>query len=543
MLHRACVHCGSSFDVRDRDLAFYDAVSPVIGGKKLLLPPPTFCPDCRFQRRAVWRNERTLFRVPCTLCRKETIAMYSEQMPVTIACNDCWWSDRWDPLSYGMAYDFSCSFFEQFQELWKRVPAFAFHQVANQENCDYTNYAGYNRNCYLLFNSTMNEDCLYSRGLARCRSCIDTYYGLENERCYECLFCTHCYAVLFAENCQECSDSSFLYDCIGCRHCFLCTNLRHKEYCFRNEVLSKEAYRVEVSKFHTGSFAETQKLLEEFAALKRNAIHKENHNINAEDCTGDYITSSKGCFQCFEVKNSEDCAYSDFLTLNSKTCQDVTGYGIDSEELFETMGVGRSFHVILSQHCSHSSGCIECFGCHHCRNCFGCTGLRHKEHCILNREYTKEEYEMLIPKIIEHMREDGSWGEFFPAQHSPFAYNETVAQDYMPLSKEEAMAQGFGWKEAEIQDSRLKTLETLWCECCGRSYRITQKELVFYQEIPLPIPRKCFECRHGERLTRKNPRKLWERPCATCGKAIQTTYGPERPERVFCASCYVATVY
>jgi hypothetical protein len=43
-----------------------------------------------------------------------------------------------------------------------------------------------------------------------------------------------------------------------------------------------------------------------------------------------------------------------------------------------------------------------------------------------------------VPQIIERMMQDGEWGEFFPATMSPFGYNETVANEYYPLSKSEA---------------------------------------------------------------------------------------------------------
>jgi len=35
------------------------------------------------------------------------------------------------------------------------------------------------------------------------------------------------------------------------------------------------------------------------------------------------------------------------------------------------------------------------------------------------------------------MRSTGEWGEFFPHELSPFGYNETVAQEYFPLTEEE----------------------------------------------------------------------------------------------------------
>ena len=38
-------------------------------------------------------------------------------------------------------------------------------------------------------------------------------------------------------------------------------------------------------------------------------------------------------------------------------------------------------------------------------DCFGCVSIRNKKYCILNKQYTKEEYEELLPKIIAHMSE------------------------------------------------------------------------------------------------------------------------------------------
>ena len=82
--------------------------------------------------------------------------------------------------------------------------------------------------------------------------------------------------------------------------------------------------------------------------------------------------------------------------------------------------------------------CISCFGSH---DCFGCVGLRNKSYCILNTQYTKEEYEELVPRIIIHMMKNGEWGEFFPSSMSPFGYNETVATEYFPREKEEALVE------------------------------------------------------------------------------------------------------
>ena len=77
--------------------------------------------------------------------------------------------------------------------------------------------------------------------------------------------------------------------------------------------------------------------------------------------------------------------------------------------------------------------------CKSCKNIFFCNGLLNKEYCILNKQYTKEEYEELVSQIIERMIQRGEWGEFIPPSLSPFGYNESVAMDRFPLTEEEAV--------------------------------------------------------------------------------------------------------
>jgi len=36
-----------------------------------------------------------------------------------------------------------------------------------------------------------------------------------------------------------------------------------------------------------------------------------------------------------------------------------------------------------------------------------------------------------------------------PSELSPFCYNETIAQEYFPLTKEQAIKQGYKWKDKE----------------------------------------------------------------------------------------------
>ena len=176
-------------------------------------------------------------------------------------------------------------------------------------------------------------------------------------------------------------------------------------------------------------------------------------------------------------------------------------------------------------------------------------------------KYSKEEYETLVPKIIEHMRSTGEWGEFYPPNISIFGYNETMAQSFFPLSKEEALGKGFQWCDYETKLEAEKTIPAIqlpndmndvpddilnWaivCEVSGKPFKLIKQELDFYRQQKLPLPRRHPDQRHYDRFAYKNPYKLWKRNCAKCEKEIMTSYAPERPEKVLCESCYLAEVY
>src|SRR6185503_14223080 len=105
---------------------------------------------------------------------------------------------------------------------------------------------------------------------------------------------------------------------------------------------------------------------------------------------------------------------------------------------------------------------------HNCKYIFGCVGLRNAKYCIFNKQYTKEEYEELMPKIIEHMNKvpyidkkgkEYKFGEFFPSELSPFGYNETEAPEHFPLTKEEALAKGFKWQDNIQRTTGKETLK------------------------------------------------------------------------------------
>ena len=561
---KTCKQCSSPFEVAPEDLKFYEKVSPVFEGKKYLIPEPDLCPSCREQLRLAWKNERKLYKHNCDLCGKATFSLYSSDKPYKVYCVDCWWSDKWDPMEYGMEFDFSRPFFEQYNELLLRVPKQALHHNNNAENCEYTTSTTRNRNCYLISSSGYNEDCYYGIFMARNKNSVDVTHIMDSELCYECVDADKGYNLSWCQNTKDCSDSRFLYDCHGCRYCFFCTGLRNKEYYIRNKPYSKKQYEKEMAGIDFTSHKTVGAIEKDFAEFKKGQprLYYDGQN-NENVVASDYIFNSKNCAYCLDANNLEDCKYCGWYN-DSKDCQDVYAFGYGNEKCYDSMQIGTHCQNILMCNSSWNniSDLIYCFACHTSQNLFSCDGLKYKKYCIFNKQYKEQDYRSLVSQIIGHMQKTGEWGHFPSARYSFFAYNEAMANDFYPLSKDEAKKRGWAWKEvidelpkvektipaaklpdktADIPDDVLNW--ALKCEATGRPFKLIAQELSYYRKHSLPVPRVHPDERHRQRFELRNPRHFWVRKCDSCGKAIQTSYSPDRPEKVYCEQCYLKEVY
>jgi len=552
---RKCKKCGLSFDLDEDDFSFY---------QKMNVPAPKICPDCRFKMRAVFRNERTLYNRKCSLCERSIISMYNPKSPYVVYCNKCWISDKWDPYSYAMDYDSEKSFFEQLQELVVKVPKSATYSSAATGpniNSEYANFAGGNKDSYLIFNSgPNNENCAYSRGLLNSRDVFDAYYADGIENVYEGIDIHKSNKIAWSQNVSDCVDSSFLVECIGCQNCFGCVNLRYKSYHFLNQPLERDEWLKRVSEV-VGSFEKIESFKKRFEEFSLKFPRRSNNNLKTDNCDGDYIFESKNCKNCFEASFCEQVRYS-FAVKKAKDCADMTGHCRSSELLYNGVGNGAGSRKVICSWWVESSQDVEySFATRQSNNCIGCDAIKNGSFIILNKKYSKEEYQKIKNHIVKELNEKNIYGDFFPPDMAFFSYNETIGQDNMPLTREEALAQGFGWED-DIQKTEGKETikpekipdhikdvpddfvnEVFLCIECGRNYKIIKRELEFYRKMIIPIPRKCWNCRFVDRIRRRRPYKFWKRACDKCKKEITTNYAPDRPEIVYCESCYQREVY
>ena len=549
-----CKKCGGGFVLDEDDLGFY---------QKMQVPPPKICPDCRFKMRALFRNETTLYSGrKCGLCGKGIVSIYNPKSFYIIYCHNCYQSDKWDPFSYAKKYDSPRTFFDQLAELLLAVPkATTYRSISSGPNInsEYVNMAGGVKNSYFLFNSGLDEDCMYSRGIKYCSEVADTYFGTRSNQAYEVVNLQQSSKIMYGKNIVGSVDCYFGLNLSGCTDCFGCVNLSNKSHYFLNYPIKPEEYRKKVNEI-LGSYKKTEDFKKEFDIFSLNFPRRESNSIKNTDSIGDYLYECKNVKYSFESVKSENCRYL-FSSKDIKDSIGTIGFGHQSEMLLECTATGHSARVIGSFSVENSQDVLYSFGLRYCHDCIGCDGLKNAKYCILNKQYSKAEYEKLRNTIIAELKLKDSYGLIIPPELAPFSYNETMAQDNFPLSKEQVLQEGFKWED-DIQKTEGKetlqpedipdhirdvsdsvTLEILRCIACKRNYKIIEQELQFYRKMNIPLPRKCFYCRHQNRIIRRGPYKFWTRNCAKCEREITTNYAPDRPEIVYCEKCYQQEVY
>lgn len=561
-MEHVCAHawCQKKFVVTEDDLEFYDKVSPVIGGKKQAVPPPKLCPTCRQQRRLAWRNEHHIYSRNCDLCKKHIVSAHRPDAPYPVYCVSCWWSDRWHPLDYGLPVDLTKPFLMQCAELQARVPQLAMQNDngITSENSEYCYDVSRAKNCYRLIGSWFDENCHYSLNLNNCKSIIDCNTVSHSELCYECLDSQKLYHCAYLQNSENCRDCWFGFDLKGCSDCIACYGLRHQQYRIFNEQYSEKDFREKLQTMALGSHQTITTLRKQFDEWIMQFPRLYANLQNCEDCTGNNLLNCKSVTG-WSVSKSEYSKYID-RSDGPKNCYDLINTG-GSEWCLDCVTCDDSYMQIFSAWCWKCKYVLLSDNCHTSEHLLGCIALKRSKYCILNTQYTKEEYEALVPLIIESMQRDETWGEHLPLALSMFAYNESSAQEYYPLDKETVMKRGWRWNDAlpyttgretiawnKVPDAITEvpnsiTNEILACEECQKNYKIIPEELAFYQSFPLPLPRLCPHCRHKRRFRKKTPTEIFERTCAECQKNLLTSYSPERPETIVCEECYRKSMY
>lgn len=587
-----CAKCNTAFTPDVSDFIFYETIG---------VPPPTWCPECRILRKLLWGYGRPLYRRACHVPGHSEIILsrYHPDAPAVVYDYKYWWSDAWDPMDYGKECDFSKPFLEQLRYLLTVVPMKNL-DITNSTGCHYCMLVVDSKDCYMVAGGVMSRDCMYSNTPVLSNECVDTWLVVMSEDLYECFTCTKCFNLSYGVKCIECMNSYFLYDCRNCSDCFGCVNLRNKQYYIFNKPYSKKEYKEKIASYDLGSYTKVEEIKREMQKFFALYPKKYSDIQNSVGCSGDLIENGKNCHDAFQIRGgAEDCRRVYLGGRGMKDSRDTFGGGVKSEYVYESATVLGSRNVYFSQSILNSINVQYSRECYSGSNLFGCVGLRNKNYCILNKQYSKEEYGALVPKIIQHMNVmpyidlQGiayRYGEFLPPEFSPLAYNESAAQDYFSSTPEAARALHFVWRDQESKDYAVTkraeeipdyirdipdTIVNDIIECahqkickqeCVGAFKVTSSELDFYRRHNFAFPRLCPNCRFYERISVRNPWRLWRRRCqclskealgkwdayqnsavhfhndGQCPNEFDSPYDPARPDLVYCEECYRAEV-
>ncbi|MEI8129941.1 MAG: hypothetical protein WCG55_00345 [bacterium] len=541
---KTCEYCGNNFKLSSDELVMYG---------KVQVEFPTICITCRWaQQFAFWPFGKFRKGVSA-LSGQSLITMLPASVRYPIYTAKEWWSDAWDPMEFGQDYDSTRSFFDQLKEVQEKVPR-PHQQGTNSTGCDWCDDIWDSKNCYLSRSCARAENVSYGYRGFDVKDSIDISHAFSLDNCYECTYSFNCFELYFSRNCRDCMNSRFLYDCRNCSNCTMCWNLRGKQYCIENVQYSKEEYFEKVKEYDMSSYQNLQHLQKRYTdILKTETIHRENFNINTYTSTGTYLADCNNCKNVFGWEESENCINC-LRGREAKDSIDLLGTwkvelcGNDScctggyELRYSSWSEGR--------YSEYLDECIEV------ENCFGCVGLRKKNYCILNRQYTKEEYEALKEKIIADMRARGEYGRFLPYSMGLCSYNLTTAAIYMPeISKDYVLARGGYWDDqsedaveglatSELPDSIREVDATiskqpLVCPVTGWRYNISADEFQFLSRKGIALPRVHFDVRTKNRMRALATLHGEHYSCVFCAKDCIGYYPKDWGyTHIACEECY-----
>ena len=328
------------------------------------------------------------------------------------------------------------------------------------------------------------------------RSSIVWCPWVHAENVYDSSCVISSYNVFFSRLIEWSNNMWYCDDCIGCTECLGCTGLRNVSYHIENIGYEKDEYLVKKQTWiQSQSWANTIPV--DFA---RTVLQ----SSDVED----------GLF-CFNVHRGRNVAFSGHKDgLSDVSDAFMWSWGKDYAWVCHSAGDSEYVYCsVLQRKCFDT---YYCYFCEYCSFCFGCVGLKNKEFCIYNKQYTKETRYETVNQIFSKMEAEWTLWCFFPGSLCPFNFNDSAASLIEDFSKEEVVADGFMWREEELKvdiPDWMDVVETteLWSyesrdswrvvidpailkkvirDEKGNSYRVIKLEYDFLMKYGLPLPRK-----------------------------------------------------
>ncbi|MDD5770397.1 MAG: hypothetical protein PHE25_05500 [Candidatus Gracilibacteria bacterium] len=389
---------------------------------------------CSWSTSTFHRNEKYISRYPST-----------NRSPKLVS-NKEFNENRDELTNYGFDFNENKTFFQNFEELFKKVPISPTISQMAGENTDFSDTIVASSNSYL--SNIVVEDCkniFYSfQVINHSEDVFNSVRVIETSNViYFSSIIYNSFKIFYSKNIIGSNNIWFSNALQGCSECIFCDNLENKSYCIKNKQYEKNEYLKEKQEI----LKDKNNFLKYYKEIKD--IGK---NIGSTNSIGRYIIKSENVENGFIVSNTRNGRNVVFVGIG-ENFYDLFDCGMEAKDFYGVCGGGTySNNVYCSTQIETCSKMYYSFYCNNCSFCLGCIGLKNKSFCILNKQYSKEEWYELANKIFSQMDKDGILGDFFPGELNPFYFNDTMA--YLiddSFTKEEVEKEGYMWRDEKIK--------------------------------------------------------------------------------------------
>jgi len=351
-------------------------------------------------------------------------------------------------VKYGIDYNFDINFFDNFKELFSNSyfpPTILFWEC---ENANFTDQTVSVKNCYLSFVVIKwCENVLYSFSVKENSRNIfnSTMVWNECENIYFGNGIIKSYNIFYSKNIINWANIWFSNNLIWCSECIFCDNLENQSYHINNKKYDKKDYFEEKNKI----LKEKHLFSSKYYEINNNWKNYWSNNINwffniecenIENWCNNYQIKNWRNVMFIWWKDAWENIYDCFLN---------TPFENDIYWVFSTWfcdNIYNSYQINWWTNVFYS--CLL----ENCSFCVWCVWLKNKSFCILNKQYSKEEWYELVEKVFSQMERDLILWEFFPGELNPFYFNDSVA--YLideSFKKEELEKDWYLWRDEEIK--------------------------------------------------------------------------------------------
>lgn len=288
---------------------------------------------------------------------------------------------------------------EKLKELVKKFPVRATVQ-RSCENVAWGHHVYDSINSYWIFDASALDECIYVKDSFKETKCIDTTWNAFCESCLETSDSINSSSCSYSQYLARCRDMWYSFNCGDCHNCFGCFGLANKEYCIFNVQLTEEEYNKKLPELKKMPVQEVVDKVKKEVEKKFPIIHS-NFSDNKNSEYVDYVYKSNNAYYCFDCIDVDNCYYCT-TTNESSDC-------IDCSYIFRTQHSANSIDLnecYGCYECRESDRCTDCYfsiNCQDCSNCFACVNLSHKQYCIYNIQYAKDEYKKKLAEIKNEM--------------------------------------------------------------------------------------------------------------------------------------------